>query len=126
MGEATVAFILAWNSDNSGSSVLAVNLSDFIVSSVVSHSTKDNPRNNIYTIEIIHQKLFVSTLQGTVTIYDLPTIKKIGVMLHKNNVNSIVPAEYVTKTNIVIPQMFVLESKYNEKPGSIGVYTIKF
>jgi hypothetical protein len=76
-------------------------------------------------IEVIEQKLFVSTLQGTVTIYNLPDIKKIGVMLHKNNVNSIVPSEYITKTNIKIPQMFVLESKYNEKPGSIEVYTVK-
>lgn len=108
MNDATVAFILAWNSDNSGSSVLAVNLNEFVVSTIITHSTKDNTRNNIYAIEIIQQKLFVSTLQGTVTIYDLPTIKKIGVMLHKNNVNSIVSAEYVTKTNIVIPQMYIL------------------
>lgn len=85
-----------------------MNLSDFKVSSVVAHSTQENSRNNIYTIEIIHQKLFISTLQGTVTIYDLPNIKKIGVILHKNNVNSIVSAEYVTKTNIVIPQMYIL------------------
>jgi hypothetical protein len=37
----------------------------------------------------------------------------VGLMLHKNPVNSIVSSEYVTKTNIVIPQMFVLESKYH-------------
>jgi hypothetical protein len=93
--------------------VIAVNLNDFKVSDVVSHSTKDNPRNNIYLIEVIQEKLFVVTLQGTVTIYSLPAINKVGLMLHKNPVNSIVSSEYVTKTNIVIPQMFVLESKYH-------------
>jgi hypothetical protein len=62
---------------------------------------------------VIQEKLFVVTLQGTVTIYGLPAINKLGVMLHKNPVNSIVSSEYVTKTNIVIPQMFVLESKYH-------------
>ena len=87
-----MAFVLAWNSDLSSSSVLAVNLADFTVSTVVSHSTKENTRNNIYLIEVIEQKLFVSTIQGTVTIYNLPDIKKIGVMLHKNKVNSIVPS----------------------------------
>ena len=59
------------------------------------------------------------------TIYNASTVAKSGLMLHKNTVNSIVSGEYVTKTNIKIPQMFVLESKYNEKPGSIGVYNIK-
>jgi hypothetical protein len=47
-------------------------------------------------------------MHGTVTIYSLPVINKMGLMLHKNPVNSIVPTEYVTKTNIKIPQMFVL------------------
>lgn len=76
-------------------------------------------------MEIIQDKLFIANMQGTVTIYSLPVINKIGAMLHKNTVNSIVPSEYITKTNIKIPQMFVLESKYNDKNGSIGVYTIK-
>lgn len=76
-------------------------------------------------IEVIQEKLFVANMQGNVTIFSLPTLTKMGLMLHKNPVNSIVSAEYVTKTNIKIPQMFVLESKYFEKPGSIGVYTIK-
>jgi len=71
---------------------LAVNLGDFSVSTVVSHSTKENTRNNISVIEIIEQKLFISTIQGTVTVYSLPEIKKIGLLLHKNSVNSIVPA----------------------------------
>ena len=76
-------------------------------------------------MEIIQDKLFIANMQGTVTIYSLPVINKIGAMLHKNTVNSIVPSEYITKTNIKIPQVFVLESKYNDKNGSIAVYTIK-
>jgi hypothetical protein len=116
---------VTWASDTTMSSVVAVNLNDFTISEVVTHITKENPRNNIYLMEIIQDKLFIANMQGTVTIYSLPVINKIGAMLHKNTVNSIVPSEYITKTNIKIPQVFVLESKYNDKNGSIAVYTIK-
>ena len=78
----------------------------------------ENPKTTlfdifVYDMEVIQDKLFIANMQGTVTIYSLPVITKIGAMLHKNTVNSIVSSEYVTKTNIKIPQMFVLESKYN-------------
>jgi hypothetical protein len=68
-----VAFVITWTQDNISSSVIAVNLNDFKeVSDVITHSTKDNPRNNIYLIEVIQEKLFVANLQGSITIYSLP------------------------------------------------------
>lgn len=76
-------------------------------------------------IEVAKDKLFISYLNGTVNFYSLPAMEKTGAMLHGNFVNSIVENEHITSTNICINQLFLLESKFNDKPGSIGVYIMK-
>jgi hypothetical protein len=76
-------------------------------------------------IETIGDRLFVSYLNGSVTYYDLPSMERKGLALHGNFVNSMVQDEHLTNTNIKINTLFLLEGKYKEKQGSLGVYILR-
>ena len=74
---------------------------------------------------MVDDKLFVANTYGTITIYSLPKPEKVGLIMCKNRIGNILSASYLTQTQIKRNLVFVLENKFGEKSGSMGIYLMK-
>lgn len=120
------AVVLLWNTDQTLTSLMQVNLNTFEQTLLTQNQGQDS-RTNFCFFEFVDQLLMVGTVGGDLTIYRFPdTTERIGAIMHQNSVTDIVYCEEELKnTGTKIKYMIVLERKTDKRDGSLGFYILK-
>lgn len=118
----TLGFVLGWAEDRS-SAILLLDMNTLTTTEMLTEKTE------ILKFMVCETHLVYGTVTGSLNIYKLPNLEKIGWVSHNNEIADIIYMETMTNTMITFKNMIVLEArkkeiKKDDNKGSFSIYKI--
>ena len=118
----TLGFILGWAEDRS-SAILRLDLQSLSTAEMLVE------KSEILKFMVCETHLVYGTVTGSLNIFRLPSLEKIGWVSHNNEILDIIYMESMTSTMITFKNMMVLEARKKEikddkSKGSFSIYRI--
>ena len=122
------AAVLVWNADSTHSSVLLLSLQNGAILGVLREAdSRDKFKKNLHLLECSEQYVFVGSLRGDVSIYNLQlSEKKVGLILHNSLVGDLICSRLeMQATGVTVRLLYVLERRSQESEGSFAIYLLQ-
>lgn len=125
--QAWVGIVLVWTSDMNKSALIGLDLGTFNPSLLMELTTEGSRMQLITEMETLGDSmLLVSSLSGTVTIYNIPNFQeKVGFIMHHNPIANMISSSINLSTGINLASLYIVERPGKKGNGSLAVYILK-
>jgi hypothetical protein len=105
------AIVIVWSADKTMSALIAVSLPTMQFEVLLHEEVGNNQRLLISAIARLGRLFLVANLTGTVSVFKVPDFKtRVGCIMHNNRLADMVSSQSLTSTNILITNLFILET----------------